>query len=75
MLENEAKCNNATFGTHNLLFNMCFIAKVSFFFYFFFLLHSFFMNGYRFFMSLNFVSQILYYRSYRFFMIPVTDSL
>ena len=23
MLENEAKFNNATFGTHNLPFNMC----------------------------------------------------
>ena len=31
MLENEAKCNNARFGTQTLLLNMCFIAKVSFF--------------------------------------------
>ena len=31
MLENEAKCNNVTFGTQNLPFNMCFIAKWSFF--------------------------------------------
>ena len=26
MLENEAKCNNATFGTKHLLFSKCFIA-------------------------------------------------
>ena len=26
MIENEAQCNNATFGTQNLPFNMCFIA-------------------------------------------------
>ena len=26
MLENEAKCNNATFGTKHLPFSMCFIA-------------------------------------------------
>ena len=31
MLENEAKCNNATFETQNLPFNVCFIAIVSFF--------------------------------------------
>ena len=37
--------------------------------------HIFFMKGHRFFMSINFVSQSLYYRSYRLFMISVTDSL
>ena len=31
MLENEAKCNNATFVTQNLPFDMCLIAKVPFF--------------------------------------------
>ena len=65
MLENEAKCNNATFGTHNLLFNMCFIARKCHFF--FFLLHRFFMKGYRFFMSLKLC--------HRFFTTEVTDSL
>ena len=73
MFENEAKCNNAKFGTQNLPFNMCFIAKVSFFN--FFERHTVFMKGYRFFISLNFVSQILYYRGYKFFMISVSDSL
>ena len=37
--------------------------------------HIFFMKGHRFFMSINFVLQSLYYRSYRLFMISVTDSL
>ena len=37
--------------------------------------HIFFMKCHRFFMSINFVSQSLYYRSYRLFMISVTDSL
>ena len=70
MLENEAKYNNATFETQTLPFSMGFKAKVSFF-----ERHRFFMKGQRFFLNLNFVSQILYYRSYRFFMIYVTDSL
>ena len=63
---------NATFGTKNLPFNMCFIALNVIFQ--FFKRHRFFMKGHRFLMSINFVSQILYYRSYGFFMIFVTDS-
>ena len=72
MLENELKCNNVIFGTQNSSFNMC-CYSISVILQFLKITDSYERSQILYESTL--LSQILYYRSYRLFMISVTDSL